>query len=125
MTARILFVDDDPQLLASLRSVLRRDRQRWDMVFALGSGEAHEELARGEFDLVVSDLRMPRIDGIALLEHVRAQSPRTKRLMLSGTADLDDVGRAEAVAHELLCKPCPLQELRAAISRWLAPASLD
>jgi CheY-like chemotaxis protein len=60
---RILFVDDEPAVLASFENVLRRDRSRWEMVFALGGPRARDELRRGAFDAVVSDMRMPGIDG--------------------------------------------------------------
>lgn len=123
MSYRILFVDDDPQLLSSLRNALRRDRQRWDMVFVNGGVAALAELCAITFDVMVCDLRMPGIDGARLLEVVRDESPRTRRLILSGTADMDALESARSIAHELLCKPCTSAELRAAITRQLEDAS--
>jgi CheY-like chemotaxis protein len=60
---RILFVDDDSNVLTGLRNVLRSKRREWDMVFAIGPEEALAKLAEGPFDVVVSDMRMPRMDG--------------------------------------------------------------
>lgn len=118
--ARILIVDDEPQMLRALRSVFGRDRTRWDLVFAEGGRSALAELHRGAFDLVVSDMRMPDVDGVALLEAVRHDSPRTVRLMMSGAIDFDDADVARGLAHELLGKPCPPSRLRETIERWLA-----
>jgi DNA-binding NtrC family response regulator len=121
MTARILFVDDDPQLLSALKRVLHRDRGHWEMVFVHSGQQAIDELGRGAFDVVVSDMRMPEINGTALLAHVKRESPRTMRLILSGTADIEDMEKAQAVAHALLGKPCPVGVLRAAITQILEP----
>jgi DNA-binding NtrC family response regulator len=118
--ARILIVDDEPQLLRALRSVFGRERTRWELVFAEGGRSALAELDRGEFDVVVSDMRMPDVDGVALLEAVRRESPGTVRLMMSGAVDFDGADVARGVAHELVGKPCPPARLRETIERWLA-----
>ncbi len=118
---RVLFVDDDPSVLAGLRNVFHRERGRWEMVFAGGGAQALEELAKGSFDAVVSDMRMPGIDGVTLLEHVRDTSPRTARVMLSGSADQTEVDRATAAVDELLGKPCDTRTLRATLERMMAP----
>ena len=116
---RIMFVDDDASILAGLRGVLRKDRERWDMVFAAGSDAALSELEQGSFDVVVSDMRMPGIDGAALLEEVKQRSPATIRIMLSGSVDPDAMERASYSVDELLGKPCDARTLRAAIERLL------
>jgi CheY-like chemotaxis protein len=117
---RILFVDDDPSILAGLKGVLFRDRKRWDMVFAQGGDAAIAELDAGTFDAVVSDMRMPGIDGAMLLERVRRLAPQTRRVILSGSADADDVQRAAAAAEEVLTKPCDAVTLRGTLERLLA-----
>jgi CheY-like chemotaxis protein len=120
---RILFVDDDPAILVGLKNVFRRDRNRWDMVFALGSNAALAELAIGSFDAVVTDMRMPEMSGAALLDIVKEQSPRTVRLILSGTADSEEMGIANSSADEVLSKPCSVAGLRAALDRMIALAT--
>lgn len=117
--ARILFVDDEPALLEGLRNLLRRDRDRWDMAFAIGGAAALEELARQPADLVVADLRMPGIDGLSLLSEVRRQWPATARMVLSGHAEEDMAWRATAVAHQFLSKPIEPDALRGVIERTL------
>jgi CheY-like chemotaxis protein len=116
---RILFVDDDPLLLGGLRNRFHRERSRWDMVFAIGGEAALTELHVAPFDVVVSDLRMPGIDGVELLERIRAESPCTKRIMLSGSAVQEEIDRATDVIDLLLTKPCETRALRAAIERLL------
>jgi YesN/AraC family two-component response regulator len=117
---RILFVDDDPSVLAGLRNIFHRDRKRWDMVFANGGEEALTELEASSFDVVVSDMRMPGVDGVMLLEKVRELSPRTARVMLSGSADKEEVDRATRAVDELLGKPCDSKTLRATLERLIA-----
>ena len=116
-TRRFLFVDDDPQLLSGLSKALRKYRNRWTMVFA-GSGEAAlAEFGRARFDVVVSDMRMPVMDGAALLSSIRDQDPSTIRMILSGFSERTATLRALPVAHQFIDKPCELSELAAAIDR--------
>ena len=114
---RVLFVDDELHILDGLRNVLRRERHRWDMVFALGGEEALAELAKGEFSVVVSDMRMPGMDGADLLRRVREQHPGIIRMVLSGHADQDSIVRALPVSHQFLAKPCEPDMLKSAIGR--------
>ncbi|HEV8548331.1 MAG TPA: response regulator [Polyangiaceae bacterium] len=114
---RILFVDDEASILDALRNLLRKQRHEWDMVFALGSPEALVELGKAPFDVVVTDMRMPGMDGAALLEHVRDAFPGTARIVLSGHADNDAVVRALPVTHQFLSKPCDASTLRGVIER--------
>lgn len=119
MRKRILFVDDDPRILSALERVLRRDRARWEMVFALGGRRALDELSRGTFDAVVSDMRMPDVDGAMLLGVIVRDSPMTARILLTGEADDDALQRARPALDQLLSKPCDATVLREAIERQL------
>lgn len=114
---RVLFVDDEQHVLDGLRDSLRRQRREWTMVFALGGRAALHELDAGPFDVVVTDMRMPDIDGAALLAHVRERHPASVRIMLSGQTELEAALRAVPVAHQFLSKPCDRERLRAAIER--------
>lgn len=113
---RILFVDDDPAVLAALSNVLRRERHRWDMVFAAGGEAALAELDKGRFDAVVSDMRMPDMSGDLLLEIVRRDSPDTVRIVLSGSECSPSLPNVDA----LLAKPCSARHLREALERLMA-----
>jgi putative nucleotidyltransferase with HDIG domain len=114
---RIMFVDDETAVLEGLRNVLRPLRSRWSMRFATGGEQALEALAAEPADVVVSDMRMPGMDGLALLGQVKARYPNAARIVLSGYADLSAVAAASAVAHQYLLKPCDVEALRAVIER--------
>ena len=114
---RILFVDDDPNVLTGLRNVLRSRRREWDMVFAIGPEEALAKLAETPFDVVVSDMRMPRIDGAALLTKVKQLQPRAVRLILSGQTELESGLKSVFIAHMFLSKPCDPDLLQRVVDR--------
>ncbi len=114
---RILFVDDEPAILAGLENLLYRERKKWQMVFALGAEKAFEELRAASFDVVVSDMKMPGIDGAELLNRVKDQYPSTARIMLSGYAEREAIVRALPAVHQLLSKPCEAAVLRDALER--------
>jgi response regulator RpfG family c-di-GMP phosphodiesterase len=106
-TERILFVDDDANMVAS---VVRWFRQQFDIVPAGGPKEGLGLLeAEGPFAVVVSDLKMPGMDGIQFLAKVRELSPDSVRIMLTGHADLDASIEAvnEGQIFRFLTKPCP------------------
>jgi HD-like signal output (HDOD) protein len=122
---RILFVDDEPAILEGLQNLLYKDRKRWEMVFAEGGARALDEIAKCPFDVVVSDMRMPGMDGATLLNEVKARTPATARIMLSGHAEREAIVRALPALHQLIAKPCNAEVLRAAIERGLDLASTD
>ena len=109
---RILIVDDDPNLLEASRRVLRGS---YDIVTALG-GEEGLKLVReqGPFAVVISDLRMPVVDGITLLRHVREHAPETVRVLLTGNADTSAAIQSvnEGQVFRFLTKPCPGSVIR-------------
>ncbi|MDP3856580.1 MAG: HDOD domain-containing protein [Stagnimonas sp.] len=114
---RILFVDDEPGILDGLRNSLRRQRHRWEMVFVASGTEALRELEKAPCDLVVTDMRMPLMDGAELLRRVKAGWPATARIVLSGQAEQEAILRTLPVAHQFLCKPCDPEQLSAVIDR--------
>jgi HD-like signal output (HDOD) protein len=87
------------------------------MFFAAGGEEALNEMERTAFDVVVTDMRMPGMDGATLLERVQARHPDVMRIVLSGDFDVEAGMRAVPVAHQFLMKPCDPEKLRAAIER--------
>ncbi|HEY3498974.1 MAG TPA: response regulator [Polyangiaceae bacterium] len=117
---RILFVDDDQYVLDALRNILRKQRNEWDMVFALGGNAALAEMEKAPFDVVVSDMRMSDMDGAALLGEVRDAFPGTARIVLSGHSEHEAVVRALPVMHQFLNKPCSTEALRGVIQRTCA-----
>lgn len=114
---RILFVDDEPSLLEGLRRMLRPQRARWEMMFASGGLDALRMLDESPFDIVVTDMRMPVMDGVQLLERVRERFPGMVRIVLSGYSDMGSTLRAVSVAHQFLQKPCDARSLIQAVER--------
>ena len=117
---RVLFVDDETHVLESLRDALRPWRRELTMAFAADGPTALEEVAREPYDAVVSDMRMPGMDGAELLREVQRVQPATVRIVLSGYAEIESVARAATVAHRFLSKPCDVDELVSVIGRSCA-----
>jgi putative nucleotidyltransferase with HDIG domain len=117
---KVLFVDDEPKLLDGLRRMLRPLRDEWDMAFAGSGREALEVLGRDAYDVVVTDMRMPEMDGAELLAQVRGRHPRAVRIVLTGQSSREAVLRAVNVAHRQLSKPCDPEVLKGAVRRACA-----
>jgi HD-like signal output (HDOD) protein len=117
---RVLFVDDEPHLLAALRRMLRPERERWEMVFADSGAEALRLMAEQPVDAIVSDMRMPGMSGAELLSLVQHDFPSTARIILSGQADLTSILAVVRSAQQFLAKPCDAQTLASTIDRALS-----
>jgi HD-like signal output (HDOD) protein/ActR/RegA family two-component response regulator len=113
----ILFVDDEPNVLAGLRNLLRTRRTKWDMVFACGGEEAIKHIEARPFDVVITDMRMPRIDGVGVLNQAKKRQPRAVRMILSGQTELEASMRSVFLAHRFLSKPCDPQLLESVLER--------
>jgi HD-like signal output (HDOD) protein len=114
---KILFVDDEPKLLEGLRRMLRGLRHEWHTEFVQSGQEALDCLAARPFDVVVTDMRMPGMDGAQLLEEVMQRSPGTIRIVLSGQCDRETVLKAVGGAHQFLTKPCDSEAVKGAVTR--------
>lgn len=117
---RIIFVDDDPNALEGLRRMLHSVRSQWDLAFVTTAKEALSAMEEAPFDVVVSDMRMPDMDGADLLQTVSEKYPATIRFTLSGHADSQTLLKASTVSHKMLSKPCDGDQLRVLLSRALA-----
>jgi putative nucleotidyltransferase with HDIG domain len=121
---RVLFVDDEPQVLEGIRRIIKQRENQWEVAFAPGGDEALNLLGASPFDVIVSDLRMPGMDGQTLLKLVCEKYPAVVRIVLSGQAEMDDALRAVPVAHQFLVKPCDPDMLRIAIERATSLSSI-
>lgn len=104
-TYRILAVDDQVEVRLALGRTLKAYGHT---VTGVGSGrEALEELNKNTYDAIISDFEMPEMDGLSLLNTVRIMFPETKRLLLTGRADVEVAIRAlnERCVHRFLLKP--------------------
>ncbi len=114
---RIIFVDDQPLVLQGLQRMLRSMRQEWEMEFVDSGAKALERMAAQSFDVVVSDMRMPSMNGVQLLERVAKLYPKMVRLILSGYADRDLTLQCVGTAHQFIAKPCDPAALKSTIER--------
>jgi HD-like signal output (HDOD) protein len=114
---RVLFVDDELQILEGLRRMLRPQRHEWEMTFAPGGEAALALMEANRFDVIVADMRMPGMDGAKLLTQVRNLYPQVARIVLSGHAELSTALQVVPIAHQFLAKPCDAGTLRVAVER--------
>lgn len=117
MSLRVLFVDDEIRVLEALERVLFDCDEDWITRFVNGGQQALQVLAEEPYDVVVSDLRMSGVDGVALLTQVRQQYPRSVRIVLSGHSDEEAALKMVKVTHQFLAKPCAAETLRQVIVR--------
>lgn len=115
MKQTILFVDDDKTLLSGLQRMLRPMRDEWNTTYISNPTEAVKAMNSTCFDVVVTDMRMPSIDGARLLSEVRSLCPHSVRIVLSGQAELEVVLRAVQHAHQYISKPCDAEVLKEVI----------
>ena len=119
-TTRILFVDDEPLVLQGLQRMLRPMREEWEMQFVEGGEQALASMAENPFDVVVSDMRMPGMNGAQLLNEVMKRHPRCIRLILSGHSDRELIMRCVGSTHQFLAKPCDADALKSTVRRAAA-----
>lgn len=115
MSEKVLFVDDDDQIRRAYR---RRLGEFFQLDTAANGTEGLRYLqTQGPFAVVVSDMRMPGLDGIQFLSRVKEQSPQTVRIMLTGYADMQTAIEAvnEGNIFRFLTKPCDAETLAKAI----------
>lgn len=123
MNNRILCVDDEPNILLGYKRSLRR----YQIDVALGGEEALTLIANQEpYAVVVSDMRMPRMNGVELLAHVKNIAPETVRMMLTGNSDQQTALEAVNEGHifRFLTKPCSSEDFAKALDAGLAQYGL-
>lgn len=116
----VLFVDDEPLVLRALGRMVRPMQNDFDSVFAANGAEALDQLAAKPIDVLVSDMRMPGMDGATLLAEAQRHFPGTARVILSGYAQDETVLRAIPVSHRFLSKPLQPAELKLVLFRTMA-----
>jgi response regulator RpfG family c-di-GMP phosphodiesterase len=120
MTENILFVDDEPNVLAGYERQLRK---RYAVETASGGSEGLEAIgARGPFAVIVSDMRMPGMDGVQFLARARSVCPDAVRVLLTGYTDVRSAIDAvnQGSIFRFLTKPCPAETLSTALDAALA-----
>ena len=121
---RILFVDDEPMVLKGLQRTLRKMRDEWEMTFASSSKQALDILGSETYDVIVSDLRMPEMDGAQLLAEVKNKHPEVVRIILSGQVEQETTFKSVQLAHQSLSKPCDADILKHKLNKLFALRNL-
>jgi YesN/AraC family two-component response regulator len=114
-TYRILIVDDDKDCLNSLKNILLREENMILEIVTANTGEEAWRLLQDKgFDLVLSDYKMPGMDGIELLSRVKDKFPNTQRILITAFSDLTVAKRAinTAEIHNYIEKPWDNTELK-------------
>ena len=121
----VLLVDDEESILNSLRRLLRG--QPYDVVLATSGAQALEIMATRPIDLVMSDARMPGMDGATLLAEVHRLYPATSRILLTGYADLTTIIKAinDGQIHRYISKPWNDEELQLVLQQTLEHQRLE
>ncbi|MBC7358073.1 MAG: sigma-54-dependent Fis family transcriptional regulator [Desulfacinum sp.] len=124
MTARILIVDDEKIARDNLEYVLKKEG--YDVVAVDSGFRALKELERSEFDLVMTDLRMERVDGMDVLERTKELSPETEVIVVTGYATVSSAVEAmKKGAYHYLPKPYKLDEVRILVRKALERRELE
>jgi CheY-like chemotaxis protein len=118
--ARALVVDDEELVRSLIGRVVREYFE--SVTLAAGGAEALRSLAATAFDLVITDLRMPDVDGRAVVQWVGAHRAGTPVIAITGFADAETEGAVTALGARLLHKPFGTRELREAIEQALKSA---
>ncbi len=117
MKKTVLFVDDEEMVLQGLQRSMRAMRNDWDMTFVNSGAKALAFLETTPVDVIVSDMRMPGMNGAQLFAEVAKRFPQTVRLILSGHADQELILQCTGSTHQFLSKPCDPETLRSTIHR--------
>lgn len=110
---KILLLDDEQRALEALRRALHSKATEWDLTFLASPYQALKMAGERSFDVVVTDLSMPGIDGLALLERIKASGSQASCIVLTGTGDLDSAMDAinRIGVFRFFTKPCPTDRL--------------
>ncbi len=116
MKKRILFVDDDPLLLNLYGMMLEGETDSWQITTASSGRQALEILNQHPFDVAVSDMSMPGMNGVELMTEICRRYPQVSRIIISGIGDQEEIARCLKTTHQFLAKPIRQSELRATLA---------
>lgn len=117
---KLMFVDDEVRVLEALRRMLSSRLGSWHIRYASSGAAALEALGEDPADIVVTDMRMPGMDGAELLRILQDRHPATLRIVLSGNSEVNSTLRVMQFAHQMLTKPCHRQTLIDTIDELVA-----
>jgi len=121
----VLFVDDEISILSTLKRLLRNEE--YQLLTASSAEEGLELLKTEKVDIVISDMRMPNIDGAEFLEQVKFKHPHINRMIMSGFADLESVVKAinKGDINQFISKPWDNNTLKKVVKDHLPQSNGD
>lgn len=114
---KILFVEDNEVLRQLYNVMLENESDRWQVATASSGEAAMQLLKQAAFDVVVSDMQMPGMDGVELLKEVRKLHPQTSRIIVSGSCDQAMAADSLNSTHLFIPKPVDVKTLKATLAR--------
>lgn len=117
MKLSVLFVDDEASIISGLRRMMHPLRKEWELLYVNGGKEALELLEKKGIDVIISDIRMPGIDGAQLLTKVKTIYPHIVRITLSGYANDTLALRNARLVHQSLSKPTTPETIKKIIEK--------
>ena len=115
---RILVIDDEPRMVDSLKTLLTMEG--YDVIGEQTTDMALERLDKTEFDLMITDIKMPKLDGMEMMRQARKRDPQICVILITGYASLDTArGAVEEGAFGYLTKPLEIDELKLVVARGL------
>lgn len=111
MKLKVLFVDDEPEILDGYKRIFFKYRNDWEQFFAISGQDALKIIEENNVEVVVSDMRMPGMDGNELLQKIRELNPEILRIILSGHQNEFKIIKSLSSAHQFLTKPCEPEKL--------------
>jgi len=124
MKRNILFVDDEQSILDGIRTSMHSMRKEWKCHFAISGADGLALLEKIEFDVVISDMRMPGMDGSDFLGEVAQRQPGAIRIVLSGYSDMTALLKSTKAAHQFMSKPCHSRNIQETIQRSIDLGSI-
>ena len=124
MQKSILIVDDEPKVLQALHRMLRAMEAQWVVAFAESGAQALQLMALQPFDVVISDLAMPGMDGAQLLTEVMQRYPQCSRIVMCWNSDQPALSRLYGIAHQYLFKPCEPATLASVLNNLFSRAEV-
>ncbi len=122
MLKRVLFVDDDPNFLESMKRTMRSNQEKWGVSYFSSALAAIQALKTGGPAVIVTDWKMPEMDGMKLCHHVRELEDKTELkdcyiILLTGNQGVQETVKAlDEGADDFITKPCDARELMARIN---------
>lgn len=114
---RILFVDDDPLVLRGFQRSLDDYCDNWEADFAPSGKEALKKLSEHPFDAIITDMHMPIMDGVQLLDAVSKMTPGVIRFVLSGNTSDIQILKSTHLVHQMIPKPCEMEKIYELVER--------